>query len=165
MSCSVHANISGLLLPSCLNFFKNKLITDDIKWMSFSLLCSWRNESPWLQVCAKNTWADELFIKNFIRVPQFHRLELCKNFLRTYSRVQMQQCCRKAGEAVSIIDCESHYLPSRLVIWGLLGPLPLLGMCKTFYDRVVRAAFTEACRKLGTEMCEHEAEVTALPPA
>lgn len=107
-------------------FFFNKLITDGIKWMSFSLLCSWRNESPWLQVCAKNTWGDELFINNFIRVPPFHRLELCKKFLRTYSRVQMQQCCRKAGEAVSIIiDCESHYLPSRLVIWDLLVPLLL----------------------------------------
>lgn len=166
MSCSVHVNISGLFLPSCLIFLKNKLITDDIKWLSFSLLCYWRNESPWLQVCAKNTWADELFIKNFISVPPFHRLELCKKFLRTNSGVEMQQCCRKAGEAVSIItDSESHYLPSKLVIWDLLVPLPCtIWMCKTFYDRVVRATFTKACRRFGTEMCEHGAEDTALSP-
>lgn len=120
--------------------------------LSFSLLCSWRNESPWLQVCAKNTWAHELFIKNFIRVPQFHRLELCKKFLRTYSRVQMQQCCRKAGEAVSIIiDCESHYLPSKLVIWDLLVPLPYRLDVQNMLRQSNKATFTKSCRKFGPE--------------
>jgi len=98
-------------------FLKNRLLTDDIKSLSLALLCSWENECPSLQVREKNAQADNFFIKEFIVVPQLHTLQLHKKFLKTYTIVFMQQCCREGSEAISIIiDYESRYLPCKLVI-------------------------------------------------
>lgn len=105
------------MVSSFLKSFKKQAAYRLYQCLSSALLCSWENESPSLQVRAKNARADNLFVKEFIEVPQFHMLELRKKFLRTYTTVHLQQGRRKGGEAISImIDYESHYLPCKLVI-------------------------------------------------
>lgn len=93
-----------------------------------ALLCSWVSESPPLQVRAKNEIAGHLIIKKFIKISQFHMIKICKKINKKKSKGHILQhmCSSKGDETIYIIiDCGSHYLPSKLVIWDLLTTIPL----------------------------------------
>lgn len=128
MLCLAHINISRLLCASFLRSLFFLIYLQIASSAHLALLCSWVSESPPLQVRAKNEIAGHLIIKKFIKISQFHMIKICKKINKKKSKGHILQhmCSSKGDETIYIIiDCGSHYLPSKLVIWDLLTTIPL----------------------------------------